>query len=287
MPAPRIIDGLSEIAQGFDAALVDVWGVIHNGREPFRPALEACRRFRAERGPVVLVSNAPRPSVDIPGQLVRLGAGEDFFDAVVTSGDATQAELRRRAPGPAYKLGPPKDLRLYDDTGLAFADIATAAFISCTGPVDEDRDRPEDYDGLFETAIGRGLDMVSANPDLVVMKGDKLILCAGALARRYEQLGGRAVHCGKPHAPIYALALARVAEVRGAPVSPARVLAIGDGPDTDIAGANAQGFGALFVAGGIHLGEIITGGALDAARLSDLLADTGRRADWAMAALSW
>jgi HAD superfamily hydrolase (TIGR01459 family) len=287
MSAPRVLSGLSEIAHDFDAALVDVWGVIHNGREPFRAALEACRRFRAERGPVVLVSNAPRPSVDIPGQLVRLGAGDDFFDAIVTSGDATQAELRRRAPGPAYRLGPPKDLRLYDGAGLEFSDIETAAFISCTGPVDEDVDTPETYDALFERAVARRLDLVSANPDIVVMKGDKLIICAGALAKRYEELGGRAVHCGKPHAPIYALALARAAELRGASLAPASVLAIGDGPDTDIAGANAQGFPALFIAGGIHLGEIVKDGALDAAATAELLAEKGRRADYAMLALRW
>jgi HAD superfamily hydrolase (TIGR01459 family) len=285
MSAPRVIAGLSEIAQDFDAALVDLWGVIHNGRDVFRPAVEACRRFRAARGPVVLVSNAPRPSVDIPGQLTRLGAGDNFFDAIVTSGDATHAELKARAPGPAYRLGPPKDLRLYDDTGLTFADIEGAAFISCTGPVDEDNDTPETYDALFERAVGRGLEMVSANPDLVVMKGDKLIICAGALAQRYAALGGTVVDCGKPHEPIYRLARAKIAEIAGAAIAPARVLAIGDGPDTDIAGANAQGFGALFVAGGIHLAEVMTGGAMDAEKVAGLLAEKGRRADYAMAAL--
>jgi HAD superfamily hydrolase (TIGR01459 family) len=285
--APRILAGLSEIAHGYDAALVDAWGVIHNGRTPFLPALEACRRFRAERGPVVVISNAPRPSADIPGQLLRLGAGDDFYDAIVTSGDATRAELAARAPGPAYRLGPPKDLRLYDDTGLAFAGIEEAAFISCTGPVEEDDDRPEDYAPLFEVAVARGIDMVCANPDLVVQKGDRLIICAGALARQFESQGGRVVHCGKPHAAIYALALARVAAARGAEVAPARVLAIGDGPDTDLAGAEAQGFGAVFVADGIHRADVLAGGELDARGVAALLRGKSRRADYAMTALRW
>ena len=92
---------------------------------------------------------------------------------------------------------------------------------------------------------------------------------------------------GKPHDPIYRLALARTTLLRGKPVPPTRVLAIGDGPDTDIAGANEQGFATLFVAGGIHQGEIIANGALDAAAVEKLLAEKGRRADYAMAALSW
>jgi HAD superfamily hydrolase (TIGR01459 family) len=288
MSAPQALSGLRDVAGRYDAAFVDVWGVIHNGRTPFRPALEACRRFRAERGPVILVSNAPRPSVDIPGQLRRLGAGDDFYDAIVTSGDATHAELVARAPGPCYAIGPGKDERLYDDSGLAFSDnVASAAFISCTGPVDEDHDKPEDYDPVFETAVARGIEMVCANPDLVVHKGDRLIICAGALARRFEQLGGTAIHCGKPHEPIYRLALAHAAELAGRAVDPAKVLAIGDGPDTDIAGANAQGLASLFIAGGIHQGEVLKNGALDADRVAELLADKGRRADYAMAALIW
>lgn len=285
--APQALAGLAEVAPGYDAALVDVWGVIHNGQTPFPPALEACRRFRAERGPVVLVSNAPRPSSDIPAQLVRLGAGNDFYDAIVTSGDATHAELAARAPGPVYKLGPPKDLRLYEDTGLTFADIEEAAFISCTGPVDEDHDQPHDYDELLRAGVGRGLDLVCANPDLVVRKGDKLIMCAGAIAARYEELGGRAVHTGKPHRQIYDLARARIAAIAGRAIDPARTLAIGDGPDTDLAGAAAQGFASMFVAGGIHAHEVVADGRLDPERVAALLARTGRRADYAMLALGW
>jgi HAD superfamily hydrolase (TIGR01459 family) len=285
--APRILAGLQEIAPRYDVALVDVWGVIHNGHAPFAAALEACRRFRAERGPVILVSNAPRPSTDLPVQFRRLGAGDDFYDAIVTSGDATQAELAARAPGPAYRLGPPKDERLYDGLDMAFADIETATFISCTGPVEEDTDQVEDYADVFATAAARGVDMVCANPDLVVQKGDRLILCAGALAADFERRGGRVVHCGKPHQPIYDLALTRAAALRGAAVSPARVLAIGDGPDTDLLGAERQGFDALFIADGIHREDVLANGSLDAGEVAALLSGKGRRAGYAMAALTW
>jgi HAD superfamily hydrolase (TIGR01459 family) len=284
---PRILPGLREIAPSYDAAFVDVWGVSHNGHAPFAAALEACQRFRKERGPVILVSNAPRPSADIHGQLRHLGAGNDFYDAIVTSGDATRAELAARAPGPAYRLGPPKDERIYDGLDMVFADIEAAAFISCTGPLDEDADRPEDYAPLFEAAVARGIDMVCANPDMIVQKGDRLILCGGALGQQFESQGGRVIHCGKPHRPIYDLALARAAELRGEPVSAKRVLAIGDGPDTDLLGAERQGFGALFIADGIHRADVLARGALDQTEVAALLRGKGRNADYAMAALGW
>jgi HAD superfamily hydrolase (TIGR01459 family) len=98
----------------------------------------------------------------------------------------------------------------------------------------------------------RRLTMICANPDLVIHRGADLVYCAGALAQAYEALGGATIYAGKPHAPIYRAALAAAAAARGAPIATSRVLAIGDALRTDIAGAAAQGFDALFVAAGIH-----------------------------------
>ena len=98
----------------------------------------------------------------------------------------------------------------------------------------------------------RGMTMICANPDIVIHRGETLIYCAGALARRYEELGGKVVYAGKPYLPIYARALALVERARGATIDKSRVLAIGDGMETDIAGAARAGLDALFVTGGIH-----------------------------------
>ncbi|MGD2132095.1 MAG: TIGR01459 family HAD-type hydrolase [Maricaulaceae bacterium] len=287
MSSPAPIAGLSEIADRFEAAVVDVWGVIHNGRTAYAPALEACRRFRAERGPVVLVSNAPRPSNRIPRQLERFGATPDFFDAIVTSGDATRAELAARAPGPAFKLGPPQDDRIYEGLGLDFAPLEDAAFISCTGPFDALEETPDDYAEMLAAAAARDLELICANPDIVVQYGDRLVYCAGALAEKYTALGGRAIYGGKPHAAIYALARTKIAEAAGREVASERIVAIGDGPDTDLAGAEAEGFASVFVASGIHAEETGAKGGLDVEKIGALLAAKGRRADWACARLAW
>ena len=82
----------------------------------------------------------------------------------------------------------------------------------------------------------RAMTMICANPDIVIHRGDVLIYCAGALARRYEDLGGPVVYAGKPYPPIYRRALALAEEAFGAPLDRRRVLAIGDGMITDIAG---------------------------------------------------
>ena len=146
---------------------------------------------------------------------------------------------------------------------------------------------PEDYRAVLTEAAARRLPMICANPDRVVQRGPRLIYCGGALAELYEALGGAVIMAGKPHPPIYRAALAKAAELAGEPVDPARVLAIGDGIVTDIAGANAQGLDVLFIAAGIHGAETRgADGGLDAGAAQRLLAAGGAQAAYAMDALA-
>jgi len=277
----QFIHSLGTLAGRYDTLLCDVWGVIHNGRESFPAACEALIRWRAEVGPVVLISNAPRPEGSVAVQLDGLGVPRAAWSAVVTSGDVSRGLLAARAPGPAFRIGPAKDDPLYEGLGLAFSGPEEAAFVACSGPNDEDVETPEDYRAVLTLAAGRSLEMICANPDLVVQRGNALIYCAGALAGLYEDLGGRVIQAGKPFAPIYDLALARA----GGP-DRARVLTIGDGLLTDLAGARAQNLSALFVADGVHAADALdASGRVDEAGLARLLAAAPPA--YAIAALRW
>lgn len=287
MSAPQPVAGLSAIAARYDALLCDVWGVIHNGRESFAAACEALARFRATRGPVILISNAPRPHGPVIEQLDSLGVPRDAWSLLVTSGDATRALLAERAPGPAWRLGPDRDGPLYEGLGLDFADLDQARFIACTGPFDDENDEPADYRERFEGAVGRGLEFICANPDIVVQRGDRLIYCGGALAQLYESLGGKVLMAGKPYEAIYTLALAEAAARLDRPLERARVLCIGDGLPTDVRGANARGLDILFIASGIHGGETIGPDGLKPDAVADLLRQEALTATWAMADLVW
>jgi len=287
MTAPRLISGLSELVDRYDVILSDVWGVIHNGRESFPEPCAALARWGAEKGPVVLISNSPRPSAAVVGQLDELGVPRAAWRAFVTSGDATRVLLAERAPGPAWAIGPERDAPLYEGLGLEFTGPEAARFISVTGPYDDETETPEDYRARFEAAAARGLEMICANPDIVVQRGPKLIYCGGALAELYAALGGVVRMAGKPHAPIYGLSLAEAEVLRGAPVDPARVLCIGDAVATDVRGANDQGLDVLFVASGIHGAETIGPDGVNASAVEALLAKDGARATYAIADLAW
>jgi HAD superfamily hydrolase (TIGR01459 family) len=280
----RLIDGLACVASDYDVLLCDVWGVIHNGRESFPAACAALARWRTERGPVLLISNSPRPGPEVAAQLDGLGVPRGSWTTIVTSGDATRTLLRARAPGPAWRIGPDRDDPLYEGLGLAFSVLEDARFIACTGPNDDEVETPEDYRTVLTKAAARDLEMVCANPDRVVQRGDRLIFCGGALADLYEHLGGRVAMAGKPFAAIYDLALSHAAEA----LDRSRILAIGDGLATDIAGAQAQGLDRLFIAAGIHGAEVRRpDGRLSARAVDELLATAGLSADFAMGDLAW
>jgi HAD superfamily hydrolase (TIGR01459 family) len=282
---PQIISSLDDIASSYDAVLCDVWGVVHNGRLAYPEACAALQRFRALNKPVILITNVPKPRGPIPDQLDRAGVPRNAWDAITTSGDAIRFELAARAPGPMFKIGPDDyDRTLWEGLDLSRASIDGAKFAAISG-LNEDDETPDDYEDTLKQMKARDLDLICANPDIVVRVGDRMIWCAGAIARDYEKIGGRVIMAGKPFAPIYDLAFHELAQIVEG-VDRARVLCIGDGVPTDIAGANAQKLDCLFIASGMHGEALWTNGAIDAAKVETALASENVYATYAMAALA-
>jgi HAD superfamily hydrolase (TIGR01459 family) len=285
-----IIDSIKELGSHYAAWLVDIWGVMHNGRRAFPAAVAATRAFRQRGGIVVLLSNSPRPSPSVQEQLRHLGVPDDAYDATVTSGDLTRHELGKHAGASVYHLGPERDRPIFHGLPVKLGPAGGAELIVCSGLFDDETETPDDYAGQLQALAARKLPMICANPDHMVERGDDLVYCAGALAALYERAGGNVIYAGKPYAPIYLLALEMIAELAGREVPRSEVLAIGDGVNTDIAGAAALGLGSVFVASGLHVpansGGDAGADALDARHLAELFAQAGRPLA-AMPALVW
>lgn len=278
----RRIAGLSDLAGQYDALLCDVWGVLHNGIAAFPAAVDALTRFRAASGPVGLITNAPRPASSVRVQLERLGVPGDAYDAIVTSGDVTR-DFIAQAPGvKLLHIGPERDMPFYEGLEASLVCEEEAQLVSCTGLVDDVGEIPDDYRPLLERLVARDLVMVCANPDIVVERGEHLVYCAGALARLYGELGGKAVLVGKPHRQIYDAAKRQISELGGK-----RVLAVGDGLATDIRGAVDNHIPALFVTDGIHGADFGPPHDPDAARVAARLAAERLEAVAYLPALTW
>ena len=218
----RQISGLGEISDRYDAILCDIWGVLHNGVASFAPASAALASFRRRGGAVVLITNAPRPSPPIRQQVLQLGVPPEAFDAIVTSGDVTIGLMEEQPATGSSTSDRRRDLSLFDAvaeaTGgrLRLVALEDAQYALCTGLRKDESETPDDYEPELRAMAARGMTMICANPDIVIHRGETLIHCAGALARRYEELGGPVLYAGKPYAPIYDRALALAERARGA-----------------------------------------------------------------------
>jgi HAD superfamily hydrolase (TIGR01459 family) len=252
--SPETIGSLAELKGRYAAIFCDVWGVVHNGEVAFSKAAQALAEAQANGIAVVLLTNSPRPHDGVEAQLRALGVPDDAWDRVVTSGDVTR-DLIAAGPRRIFHLGPDRDYPIFDGLDVELAEEFEADSVVCTGLFDDEVETPESYTELLTRLRARNLPFICANPDVVVERGDRLIWCAGALARDFAQLGGRTLIAGKPHAPIYDAALKAAASVLGRDVSRSEVLAVGDGMMTDIKGAADNGIDALYISGGIHARE--------------------------------
>jgi len=254
----HVFAGIKEIASRYDGIVLDLWGVVHDGRDPYPGAVECLKKLRETGTRVILLSNAPRRSITVIEQMEAMRIDRALYDGALSSGElAYRAVVGRADPfhaalgGRCLHVGPERDRGLLADMKVARVDdVADATFILNTGPWEDD-ETVADYEPLLTKAAARKLPMVCANPDLEVIRAGKRIICAGALARHYEHLGAPVAYHGKPYPEAYreAMALMGIADLR-------RVVAIGDSLLTDIRGAVGAGIDAVLVTSGIHGAEL-------------------------------
>jgi HAD superfamily hydrolase (TIGR01459 family) len=288
----RRIEGLSELVAGYDGFVLDLWGTLHDGVRPYPGVVLALRRLLERGTALVALSNAPRRAAEVGASMIALGlpkdsaarvmcSGEEAFRALAERSDPWYRRLGRRG----FHLGPERDRGMLDNPGFTVADrLDRAEFVLCTG-LDRPEDTVADYRPVLEQAAARSLPMICANPDYEVLRGDRRELCAGALALVYErELGGEVRWHGKPHASVFASALALMPGI-----DPRRVLVVGDSLRTDIAGASGAGLASAFVTGGIALATLggVWGSTPDEASLAALFAAAGVEPDWVLPAFRW
>jgi HAD superfamily hydrolase (TIGR01459 family) len=291
---PPLLGGLAAVADRYDGYLVDLWGVMHNGVAPY-PAAVACLAELKRRGKhVVLLSNAPRRSEEAKRRLVAMGIDRSLFDELVTSGEATWQDLKS-FDAPFYQgLGrrclpimAPTDSGMLEGLDLTVVSrVGESDFILAIG-IERSGDKLEKFQPLLQAAAARSLPMICANPDLEVMRGDVREICAGALALRYEEMGGHVSYHGKPHEDVYRRCFALLG---GIPRE--RILGIGDSLRTDIAGADAAGIDSLLILGGIleeHLGgpDSVAASATDPQQMGRHLVTASAHPDLLMVRFAW
>ncbi len=241
---------LSTIIDNYDALLLDLWGVVHDGSQLYPGVHDALQQICRKNKKIIFVSNAPRRAEKAAAVLSQLGVEAALYDNVITSGELGYQWLATgQAPwGKKYfYIGPSKDADIVNDLDYQRVDdIKQADFLLNVGFGSEE-ESASDWGNLLRAAQKMNLPMLCLNPDFEVVKiSGERFACAGVLAADYEKLGGAVKYFGKPFADVYAHCMQQLV-----PVPKHKVLAIGDGIATDIAGAVGAGIDAMLITGGI------------------------------------
>ncbi len=241
----RELGHLSEIFKNYDSFIIDLWGVMHNGIRLNPKAMEAIEHLNNNSKKVIFLSNAPRPSSKVINFLLQMGMDKKYLSFVMTSGEAAMNAINQNKFGKTFfHLGPPRDTSVFEKVKDNRTNINSCDFILCTGLFDEQSEDLNYYKNFLKNYISKTL--ICTNPDLTVHRGNLEELCAGSIAKLFEDLGGEVIYFGKPHKEVYKMCFKKNE----------KVLAIGDNLRTDIKGANNLNFDCIFITEGVHRKEL-------------------------------
>jgi HAD superfamily hydrolase (TIGR01459 family) len=240
-------NGLRSIVENYDIFYIDLWGVVHNGINLHKNAINVLEEINKANKEYVLLTNAPRPNKSVQLFLEKMGMNKEIRKKIYSSGEAALSYLKKNFLNKKfYHVGPPRDFDLFIDFKKnKTVNIKESSYLLCTGLFEDSGENLNFYKELFKEHIKKK--MICTNPDLVVDRGDKRELCAGSVASVFQKMGGEVVYFGKPFPEVYNQSMDNKEK---------KVLSIGDNLNTDIKGANLLNYDSLLILNGVHKDEI-------------------------------
>ncbi len=242
----RRIDRIAEVASDYDAIVFDQWGVLHNGSTPYSGALDCIDDLVAAGHRLAVLSNSGKRAANNARRITSMGFRPDGFDVVMTSGEALWHDIQaaqiserrffavQRSPDDAASWAGGLDIEL---TGFETADAILLMGLPDGTELDA-------WQSVIADALARKLPIYCSNPDRKSPRAGGTVVSPGALAFRYQDMGGRVTFYGKPHLPVFR-SLQSALEAK-------KILMIGDSLEHDIAGAATAGWDSVLVGGGLY-----------------------------------
>ncbi|MEJ6394820.1 TIGR01459 family HAD-type hydrolase [Gymnodinialimonas sp. 2305UL16-5] len=234
------VDSLLDVAEAYDAIVLDQWGVLHDGTTPYPGAIDAVARLKAQGRRLAVLSNSGKRAAPNAARIAAMGFDVDLFDLVMTSGEALWRDIAEgRVPHRVFHpiTRDDGDAQAWaDGLNVELAEENAAEAVLLMGLPDGEGMRPLP-----------ALPVYCTNPDRASPRaGGVTVISPGALAHAHQENGGDVTFYGKPHVPIF-----RAVE---AALGTTSLLMVGDSLEHDIAGGQGAGWDTCFVRGGLHAG---------------------------------
>ena len=168
----KICEGISDISDSYNGFLIDQWGTLHNGSQPYDGVVEALQNLRQRGKQIILISNSGHRA-DVDGdRLTKIGIPTDCYDHIVTSAEMTWQNLNNRADGvfkdmvnKCFLLSRHENRLVVEgvDDLTIVDDIDDADFVLLTGSDAPEKTLEDYYNPILKKASQRHLKMICAN----------------------------------------------------------------------------------------------------------------------------
>ncbi len=243
--ATRQVQHLVEIADEFDVAVLDSFGVLNVGDAAIPGAAETIGILRSRNKHIIVLTNGA--TLDQPGAVAKVrGFGFDIDSQdVISSRSALEAGLKTYSPDMLWGIMAPEhancqtlgvNFELLHDDPETYLKVDGFILLSTH---DWSLDRQEK---LQASLAFYARPILVGNPDLVAPRETYMSTEPGYFAwLLHEATGLEILNFGKPHADVFEQAKRRIREVCGS-VEAERILMVGDSLHTDILGGASAGF---------------------------------------------
>lgn len=268
------IKSLLDITSFYHVFIIDVFGVLWDGKAFYPSALKVCQELMSLGKKIYILSNATTISSHFKEKHKKNGfiQGEHYTD-VITSGDVFQYKLIQEnfldkvagsATGKYLLIGRPNDKLLASvlDRQTDRVEEASAVYLGALEVKDSLRNerfkKITSFLPIMQKVLDKKLPVICSNPDFFSMIGAEKYVTQGSLAQYYEQHGGQVYWIGKPYLEVYRFTLNK------AQAKPEETVMVGDTIRTDILGGkNAELKTVLITKTGITADLIARGHSLD------------------------
>jgi HAD superfamily hydrolase (TIGR01459 family) len=243
----QIINSLHSITEQYDTYLVDVGGVICDGKNPFNKAITVINELIKQKKQIVFLSNNPRPSTYLEKQLKTFGIADQY--RIVTSGDFLHYTLNTNLKNKKiYHLGRNRQHALLEGIDIQLVSNphdADAIILSCFVEGNENHTL---YDIDLEKIRASEKPVYCPNPDQLALEGTIMRYPSGYFAHKLTQMGRPVTYLGKPYQALYDFITHMHPDIY---FDKKTTIMIGDTLETDVLGAMNFGIDSLLLLSGI------------------------------------
>ncbi len=249
------LNSLLEIVNNYDNYIIDQWGVMHDGTNGYKHAIQTINYLKEKNKNLFIISNSSKRKHSSKDSLKNLGFAKDSFIDILTSGEMIWNLINNKYSNTKIKKN---CFHIYDKTkedGLSFREGLNLNFVEKVDHSDFilactpfSNMQLIDYIPILKKAIDKRLIMYCANPDFETVDKNNThnIFCMGSVAEIYRKMGGNIVIQGKPEKNIY------IETTKSIKLVKSRTVAVGDSIFHDIKGANNFLVDSILVKSGIH-----------------------------------